>query len=198
MPKLHLIYVPGLGDKRVGGQAKVVSTWRFWGVKSELFQMNWADGEPWDPKFGRLLARIDELQKDGKSVGLVGASAGAGAVINAYAARKDKVAGAVLIAGKVNRPGTIGNGYRHKNPAFVESANQAPKSLKALNASDRKRILSLYAIADETVYKPDSHIRGAHNSIVPTIGHFFTIAILLSLGAPYYISFLKRHARKSR
>ncbi len=189
---LYLIYVPGLGDQNPKGQRQLISLWRYWGVEAELFQMNWADQEPWPPKLGRLLKRIDDLLASNRNVGLIGASAGAGAVINAYAARKDKVVGCVLIAGKVNRPNTIGSSYRHKNPSFVSSAQDSVLALQSLNADHRQRILSRYALADETVYKPDSRISGAKNQMVPSIGHFFTIATQLTLGAPSFIRFLKR------
>src|SRR4051794_28655235 len=99
---LHLIFIPGLGDDNVRWQQKAVNTWRLWGVDAEIFQMHWADKVPWESKFERLLKRIDGLAAQNKRVALVGASAGASAVINAFAARKDRLAGCVLIAGKVN------------------------------------------------------------------------------------------------
>jgi pimeloyl-ACP methyl ester carboxylesterase len=189
---LHLIYITGLGDSKVGGQQKAVSTWHWWGVEAELFQMKWADGEAWELKFQRLLARIDAVAADDRDVALVGASAGAGATINAFAARKDVVAGAVLISGKVNRPESIGGSYRRENPAFITSAYDSPAALASLTADDRRRILSRFALADGIVPKADSRIPGAHNSPVPTIGHFFTIATQLTLGAPGFIRFLKK------
>jgi pimeloyl-ACP methyl ester carboxylesterase len=193
--KLHLIYVTGLGDSNPRGQRLAVKTWRWWGVKSEMFQMNWADGQTWQSKYDRLLKRIEQLSAEGKAIGLVGASAGAGVVINAFADRKDKIVGCVLIAGKVNRPGSIGESYKRRNPAFVDSSAAAPASLNSLNSNDRARILSRYAIADEMVQKSDSFIDGAHNRRVPTMGHFFTIATQITFGAPSFIRFLKRQAK---
>ena len=191
MAKLHLIYVPGLGDGRVAGQQAAINTWRWWGVEPEIVRMNCADAEPWESKLKRLLSRIDALHAAGYPVGLVGASAGASAVINAFAGRTDYVVGCVLICGKVNRPEAIGQRDRRTNPAFVISAYACEKALATLGARDRQRILSRYALADETVYKPDSRIPGAHNRIVPTIGHAFTIATQITLGAPSFIYFLR-------
>jgi hypothetical protein len=192
-PSIHVIYIPGLGDRdnKVGLQRKLISSWQLWGVEPELFQMRWDDTEPWQPKFKRLIARIDELSKEGKQIALVGASAGASAVINAFAARKSNILGCVLIAGKVNRPEVIGKRYRKKNLAFITSAYDCPEALKSLSNKDRKRILSRYALADELVYKPDSHIPGSHNQIVPSVGHAFTILTQLIFGAPSFIKFLK-------
>lgn len=189
---LHLIYIPGLGDSNPTNQRRAVATWRWWGVQAELFHMNWADKEPWEPKFTRLLDRIDALDQAGEAIGLVGASAGAAAAINAFAARKDKIVGVVLIAGKVNRPEAIGERYRREDPAFVTAAYDCEKALVTLDAADRRRILSRYALADETVYKPDSRIPGARNRLAPSIEHAFTIATQITLGAPSFIYFLKR------
>jgi len=192
MKPIHLIYIPGLGDDNPKGQRWAIARWQKHGVEAELFQMKWADKEPWKPKFDRLLKRIDELAKHGTAVGLVGASAGGSAVINAYAARKDKILGCVLIAGKVNRPEAIGIGYRQKDPAFVESAYGCSKALATLNDNYRSKILSRYALADETVYKPDSRIPGAHNRIVPTVGHAITIGTQITLGVPSFVRFFKK------
>ncbi len=190
--KLHLIYVPGLGDHRVAGQQKLVNTWKWWGVSAELFQTGWGDGEQWDPKFERLLARIDHAVGQGKTVGLVGASAGATAVINAFHARQQEVAGVVLIAGKINRPHAIAPQLIRRNSAFGAAADTGFIALQALSKSERRRILSRYGIIDPIVPAADSHIPGAHNRVVPSVGHAFTIATQLFFGAPGFIRFLRR------
>jgi hypothetical protein len=192
---MHLIYITGLGDSNPSGQRLAVKSWSLWGVKSELFQMNWANDETWQTKYDRLLKRIDYLTDKGKSVSLVGASAGAGATINAYAARKDRLVGCVLIAGKVNNPQSIGSGYRRKNPAFVDSAYAAPHALKTLNSKERKRILSRYSPVDEMVRRSDSVIDGAVNQLVPSFGHYLTIALQITVGAPGFIRFLKKQSK---
>lgn len=154
--------------------------------------MNWADDEPWHRKFDHILTTIDAAAAEDKAVGLVGASAGAAAVINAFAARKHAVIGVVLIAGKVNRPQAIGQRYRHDTPAFVRSAYDCQSALASLAADDRCRILSRYGFFDELVSKRDSCIPGARNRRVPTPEHIFTIAIQLIFGAPSFIRFLRR------
>jgi dienelactone hydrolase len=193
--KLHVIYITGLGDHKVDGQQKAISKWRWWGVEPELFQVGWADKEPWESKLKRLLTRIDDLRAQGKQVGLVGASAGASALINAYAARKDQLVGAVCIAGKINRPERIGKRYRAQNPAFITSAYDCEKALQTIEPAHRKRILSRYAVYDGVVFMKDSHVPGVHNRLSPTIGHVPTIAIQITLGAPSLLHFLKRQAK---
>jgi pimeloyl-ACP methyl ester carboxylesterase len=190
--KLHVIYIPGLGDHMPDSQRRVVAFWRHWGVEAELFQMDWADDVAWEVKFARLIARIDELTAAGKPVALVGASAGASAVINAYAARKDKIVGVVSICGKINHPEGIGERYRRQNPSFIPSAYQAPQSVEQLDARHRARILCRYAIFDGVVPKHDSQIPGARNRTSPTFLHSITIALQITLGAPSFLRFLKK------
>lgn len=188
---LHLIYITGIGDTSVAGQQKAVNTWHWWRVTAELFQVKWADGEPWEVKLTRLLVRVDKAIALGNDVALVGASAGAGAAINAYAARKDVIVGVVCISGKINNPEAIGDSYRRKNPAFITSAYDCPKALASLTATDRARILSRFAVADELVNKRDSRIPGAHNRMVPTLGHIPSIAIQITFGVPSFVRFLR-------
>ena len=193
--KLHVIYIPGIGDDRTGLQEKIIRTWRLWGVEPELWSMDWADDRSWKSKFKLLLGRIDDLAAAGQKVALVGASAGGSAVINTYAARQDKISGIVCIAGKVNNPETIGQRYRRRNRSFVESADQCADSLKLLNEARRKRISSRYGIFDELVPKKDSRIPGAHNRVVLSAGHGINIATQIIFGAPFFIRFLKNQAK---
>lgn len=192
---LHLIYIPGLGDQSISNQLWAVRRWSKYGVEAELFQMKWSNTEAWEPKFERLLLRIDELLSEGKDVALVGASAGASAAINAFTARKDHIVGVVCIAGKINRPDAIGPRYRRENPAFVKSAEDCEIALTHLTSDDRSRILSRYAWVDETVAKADSQVAGATNQQLHSIGHAVTIGLQLVFGAKSFISFLKQQQK---
>jgi pimeloyl-ACP methyl ester carboxylesterase len=188
-----VIYVPGLGDGTVKAQQRLVATWRIWGVNPYVVPMIWDEGEDFAPKLQKILDEIDELHAKGHKVSLVGASAGAGAVINAFAARKDKVSGVVCIAAKINNPESIGSSYRRRAPAFVESAYKVQSSLDRLDfENDRSRIQSRIAIFDPVIPTRDSEVVGAHNKTVPTVGHSVTIATQLLFGAPFFLRFLKR------
>jgi hypothetical protein len=187
----HVIYIPGLGDTMVGGQKLAVSTWKLWNVEPHLFQMNWADQEAYAPKQARLLAVVDELAQAG-SVSLVAASAGATAAVNVFALRKNAVLGVVCIAGKINNPQAIGDGYKRNNPAFWESAHLTTSSLANLQEQDRRRIVSIRAMFDPIVPGRDSILQGAHNKLTWTSGHAITIATQLIFGAPKFLRFLKQ------
>ena len=191
-----VIYVPGLGDTRADGQRALISTWRFWGVRPHFLQMVWGEGDDFEPKLQRLLDRIDDLHGRGHKISLVGASAGAGAVINAFALRQDKVSGVVCIAGKINNPEGIGPDYQRRSSPFVDSAYRVQASLDQLAfKTDRTRIQSRHAIFDPVVPTRDSEVVGGQNKTVPSVGHAITIATQLLFGAPFFIRFLKKTAK---
>ncbi len=196
MQKLHIIYIPGLGDDNVAGQRRAVKLWRLYGVQAEMYQMLWADGVAWEYKFNALLHRIDELHDKGLNVCLVGVSAGASAVINAYAAREQSIAGVVLIAGKVNHAETVGSGVRSSNPSFWSSIQACEQSLALLGPDARVRLQSRFAIKDSVVSEADSRVPGAYNRRVFSIGHVSTIAAQITLGAPSIVRFLKGLAKQ--
>jgi pimeloyl-ACP methyl ester carboxylesterase len=194
---IHIIYVPGLGDDKVTGQRRAISTWRFWGVRSELLQMNWADKETWVKKSARLIKSIDSAADEGYAVALVGASAGGAAVINAFAKRKDKICAVVLLSGKILYPEAIGANVRKNNPAFITASQQCQASIRTLNEADLSRVLSRFALRDDVVPERDSRLSGAVNQRILSVGHSVTIATQLVFGAPSFISFIKRQARNS-
>ena len=194
--RLHVIYVPGVGDSDPEFQRWAVNLWKWWGVDSELFQINWAENAKWEARLRSLLSRIDELKAEGKSVALVGASAGGSAVVNAYAARKTDITGVVTLCAKLKNPGDIGPKYRNANPPLIASVTDSDKALLAFDAEDRARILTRRALYDEVVTtKTDSIVEGARNQISPTPFHALTIGLQLLFGAPGFLRFLKRQNR---
>ena len=188
--KHHVIYIPGIGDTKATWQKRVVKTWRLWGVTPHTFQMIWADGEAFEPKFARLLQLIDDCAKDGK-VSLVCASAGASAALPAFAERQDVIGGVVCIAGKIHHPGAIGGSYRSQNPAFVEAAHGVAAALQRLDGR-LGDILSIRAAFDPIVPARDSVLIGAENRVTMTMGHAVTIGTQLIFGAPRFLRFLKQ------
>lgn len=193
---LQVIYIPGLSDKRVTFQRLAVKLWRIWGVQPQLFHVRWGDGESFDTKFVRLLTVIDEAAQRG-SVALVGSSAGATAVITAMAARPHEVRAAVCIAGKINNPQTVNEGYKQLAPAFWQAVQRTPEALNELSSMQRSTILSLQAMVDLIVPRQDSIVPGAENRPVWTSGHAFTIGWQLVVGAPFFLHFLKVKATTS-
>lgn len=190
----HVIYVLGLGDHRTRGQRLAPKYWQLFGVQGHTFVMKWGDKELFAPKLERLLALIDRLAADGSRVSLVGASAGASAVLVAFAARPDKVASVVCICGKINHPETVSPHRYTENPAFKESLAELQRVLPRLSNRQRSRILSLRPFYDDVVPVADMYIPGAHMRRIPAAGHVVSIVVALIFSAPFFIRFLKRQA----
>ncbi len=174
------IFVPGLGDERTLGQDKAVKAWQFHGVELEYFPVGWADGEAFEPKLDRLVRHIDELHETSGKVALIGASAGAGCVLNAAAARPEKVRCVVSICGKILHP-NFKDPIFTINPAFAGSLKELPASLESLQAV-KMPILSVNSLHDGRVPREDTVIHGAQSITMPMVGHVPTIAYALTLG----------------
>lgn len=194
MSRKHaVVYIPGLGDSRVRGQRIAVKAWSGRGVEPHLFQMNWMDGESFEPKMRRLLRFIDALVADGKIVSLVAASAGASAALNVYAARQDTINGVVSICGKLSSRGinSVHPSLYRRNPAFHESMQQLAASSDQLDQAARQRILSMHPIFDESVPVSETKLTGTISRCMPVTGHFFGIAYGLTIGSFKALHFLK-------
>ncbi|HZP55362.1 MAG TPA: alpha/beta hydrolase [Candidatus Saccharimonadales bacterium] len=178
----QVIYVPGLGDNRKYWQPQILWLWRLFGLKVHFLAMGWADEEKFSSKLERLLDKIDELKNDKNTLSLVGVSAGASAVINAYAARSKDVNKVILICGKVNNPQAVNPMYYQKNPAFKESLFAVGDSLKKISKNERHRIMSIHPLKDFLVPVEDTKIDGAIEKTVPTTGHILSIFYAIIFG----------------
>ena len=186
----HVIYIPGLGDNRTYNQDKALKLWRLYGLHTHYHAIGWADDESFKPKLQRLLDKIDDFQRAGHDVSLIGVSAGASAVINAYAAR-DSLKSVICIVGKIHNPQTVGKRIYDKNPAFRESLSMVEASLERLGKKERARILSLYPIKDLTVPIKDTFINGARMRKIFAFGHIQAIFICLLFYGPLIGRFMK-------
>jgi hypothetical protein len=191
----HVIYVPGLGDAKSRGQKLITKLWRPLGVRGHYVPMRWAAPEPWEHKLQRLLDAIDTLSQSG-AVSLIGTSAGASAVLQAYARRKQTIAAVACICGKINHPETVNPRYYTENPAFKDALAQLQTALPALGTTERTRILSVHSLRDATVPPADTLIQGARERTLPVAGHVFSIFCALLFGAPGIMRFLKHAAKR--
>lgn len=176
----------------VTGQRLALKLWRRRRLERYLFQMRWASDEPYENKQRRLLRLIDRLHGEGKQVSLVGASAGASAAVNAFAARPETIAGIVCICGKLAHPETISAETYRRNPPFERSMELLPANLERLGPAGRSRILSLKPLADESVPPADTYVADARTGTLPMYGHVTGIAYALTLGSGRIIRFLRR------
>jgi hypothetical protein len=194
MIKHHVIYIPGITDDIYRVQSTALTTWRLYGVHPHLHVMPWAGKGRYEDKLTSLVVEIDRYSESGK-VSLVGASAGASAVINAFMERRDKVSAVVIICGKINGPETVSAKTYSENPAFETSMHQLQSNLKKLTSRDKHKMLSLYSPGDRTVPYESTVISGVDERALPAVlGHGQAIFYCLTVGAPIVISHLKRQA----
>lgn len=183
MMKHRVIYVPGILDDIYHAQGLAVKTWRLYGVHGHCHPIPWAGNEAWEPKFNKLLAEIDRYTDEGHEVSLIGASAGASAVLNAYIERPESIKSLVYICGKINFPEKVSQKTYAKNPAFKTSLELLQKNLKKLNSKDKAKMLSLYSPVDWTVPYPETVIDGVEERKLPALRHGRAIMYVLTFGS---------------
>ena len=193
--KHHIIYVPGIGDNRAMGQDYGIYSWRLWGVRGHYHPVGWADGEAFAPKLERLLGEIDDYLAAGDTVSLLGFSAGASVVLNAFAERRTQLAAVVCISGKINHPKSAHN-YFGRNPAFGESLQLLQTSLVTFSAADKAKLLTLNPIKDDVVSYQDAVITGVKQWRIAAVSHVMAIAVSLTFCAPFIVLHIRQTARK--
>lgn len=151
---------------------------------------NWSVGE-FEPKLNAILDRIDELKQQGYIVSLVGQSAGSSLALNAFVARREFVAGVVILTGRLRIAGEPSLEYaaRH-SPAFAKSVRHAETCLERIPDVDRLRIMTIRPTADKVVPPSSVPIKGAVNLKSRLCGHSFGGAMLASLASSQWLNFL--------
>ncbi|MDQ3123454.1 MAG: hypothetical protein M3Q14_02120 [bacterium] len=190
----YVIYIPGLGDHHSYGQNIAIQLWRFYGIRPVYFPLIWNNKESFAVKLERLIKKVDKLKTLGSSVSLVGVSAGASAVINAYAASKS-IDTVISISGKINHPETIGKSAFDTNPDFEESMAMLAISLAKIAPRERKKILSIHPVKDQTVPIKDTIIEHAVEKQLPGRSHASGIFFGIVFGGPVIARFVKQKGR---
>ncbi len=193
MKEHHVIIIRGLGDH---GSMQVewnfiIKLWGHFGVKVHVFTPSWADNEPFSLKLKRLTDQIDYLTAQGFLVSLVGISAGASAALNAYVVKKDKVHKVLFICGKIRSPDKVNARYFIENPAFKDSLDLSTANSQKLQASDKQKMLYMYALSDMTVPARVNKLVGVQTKVVIAFGHILGIAVALIFYSRYISRFLK-------
>jgi hypothetical protein len=189
--KHHVIYVPGIRDDLYKFQSTAIKAWRLYGVRGHCHEMPWLGNESYDLKFQRLLDLIDELSARGDKVYLIGVSAGAGAVINAYMERGSVVEAVACVCPKINRTQTVSPRMLDRNPAFRESLAVLQANLTKLSEADKAKISCHFSPADKSVPHRDTVIPGVQEYRMPPFSHFFSILYSVTFGAPKIIRVLR-------
>jgi pimeloyl-ACP methyl ester carboxylesterase len=185
----HIIYIPGIGDHHSYGQDIAIQLWRLFGLTPHYLPLGWNKPEGFDVKQRRILELVDRLQSKNNSVSLVGVSAGASAVLNAFA-HSNKITKVICISGKINNPQTIGEKVFVVNPDFGQSMSNLSKSLAGLGAK-KSKILSIHPWRDQTVPIADTRIQGTKELTLPGRNHATGIFIGVILGSYSIAKFVR-------
>lgn len=184
MTKLHILYLPGLGDRNDGFRQFCLSSWKLWGVTTELVPSVWYDGRDLAEKSERAIRAIKEAENRGQKVVLIGESAGGALALNVAA--KTNVHRVITLCGVATGNTPISPYIRKRAPALDE----AVKKIDSLQIN--APIVSLRGILDTTVGKRYSTARGARPYVIAAFGHLMTIVFCLTIYAPYVIRLVKR------
>jgi len=180
----HIIYVPGIKDDLFRVQSMIIRFWRLGGVHGHCHPMPWAGPGDYAAKAEALLVMIDEYAAAGHRVSLVGASAGASAVLNAYSARREVVSGVAYICAKINRPQTVSTVTLKHNRAFGAALAVLQTNLINFTEADKSRFHSFYSVHDTVIAYEDTHIAGVKETKLAPLGHGIAIIYSLTFGFP--------------
>lgn len=193
---IRVIFVPGLGDRMrplVHLQREAVRAWRPLGVRTAMFRVRWSAETTFAERLDALDAMIERFEARGERVALVGASAGAGAVLAAYTRRPGLVA-VVIIAGKFHEPEDILAPALEHFGVFQQSLDTVPHLLSDLGPEQRARILALRSAKDGVVDDEDTMLAGAVNESMRIVGHVLAIGYALTFRSRRIVRFVKEQA----
>lgn len=189
----HIILVPGLAD-RVTWMKRLTASWTKYGVTIHVHAAPWSDKKNFHEKFISLLALIDDLSKKKNSrVSLIGISAGGSMVINAFYERRTEIHKVINICGRLRilqhliRPFSLAS---KNSPAFRESVLLAEGRIQKLRAKEKKKIMTIRGLYDETVPISTTPIEGATNIQIPFFFHIPIIGSALTLYKKIIINFI--------
>lgn len=194
MTKRVVIYIPGIGDRRRGFnwlQQAFLATWQLYGFSGRLFVIDWISNEPFEKRFDKLLAIIDEQHTKGAEVSLIGASAAAGTVLLALMAKSDKLQGVATICGQIGGTAALHGPAAATNPRFRHSLATMQRDIATLSPAARQRILTLRPRSDRIVPPSEALLPGATNHEMPVSGHMAGIGFGLLFEGYRIARFLK-------
>ena len=194
--KHTVILVPGLGD-RILRHTWFTRQWEKDGIKVVIHTAPWnKTEEKFEPKLDRLLQHIDQLSNPQTNLTLIGTSAGASLVINAFAKRKSKIHKVINVCGRVRKGNSIwlpliiaAKGH----PAFYESVIACENEISKLTTNDKAKIMTVSPWPiDGIVPMSCVPINGATNLSIPVPFHALGIGAALSFFRSHLINFIKR------
>lgn len=195
--QIVIIYVPGLGDRKLSGRKRAFKLWHFRKVRAKVCEMGWAVDEPWPTKLARLNGLIQSTAGENVSITLVGESAGASAVTQALVSNPDLVDGVVLLCGKSQYPEFLGDGFVRKNPTLKIAVTASAAAIATLTTDQKARILNLHPVLDPIVPVAETKIPGVRESTMPMVGHITSIAFAITIWSWRIVRFARARAKIS-
>src|SRR5688572_3509184 len=191
----HIIYIHGLGDYllRNAIQKIVLQPWRLFGVRPHYHIIRWADQRStFKEKLSVLLEHIDKLHKQGHTISLVGASAGASMALVALAKRPNEIHRVVCIAAKLRDIHTLHMTASYViNPAYKDALELFQKIESKFSTNMRRRVLLIKPQTDRLVPVRDMYLQGAQIHQLSTNGHLVTIFLALTRYRRIILDFIK-------
>jgi predicted esterase len=187
----NVIYITGFGDHRPYAHDKLIKLWKLWGLKPHYCPVGWDLKVAYEDMVSKVEKMADSLAAKGESLSIVGVSAGASLAMNIYADQPEKFNKAIFISGKLLYPETVQETYFEAHPAFRQSVYDADANFKKMSDKDKIKMMTMYAIADNTVPVRASKLGGVKHKRVLTVGHLPAIYISITLYSRAIAKFIK-------
>lgn len=192
-----VIYIPGLGDTNIQNRQKMLKIWHYRHMEITTHTMNWQVDEPWQDKLDGLLNDIDTYTAAGKTVSLIGESAGASAAMQALQLRTTSLNAVILLCGKTQYPDRLGAHVRRKNPQLYESVSSSHAYIQKMPKSDKKKVLNMHPIIDPVVPVHETEINGVQNARLPSFGHAASIIFAMIFWNFRMVHFIRKDKRSA-
>lgn len=190
MKKIHIIYLPGLGDKYDTMRRAALRWWRFKDVSVELVPMRWESNEPLSEKYRRIEECIDACGD--AHVVLMGESAGGSVAVALYERLGDRVARAVSVCGKNQNANNVSPKLYRKNPAFYDAMKEADISVKRIDMTKANCFLSAHPRYDPVVAVQETLLPGCQEFLLGTVGHLVPITEALTISSRRLVKAIRR------
>lgn len=176
--KRHIIYIPGLGDRSDPIRWFGLLFWRRPGLAVTLVPMRWLDpNETYEEKINRIYEAI--VKYDGRTVGLVGESAGGPVAIACYRRFRKEVSGVVTVCGMNKGASAVNPVLYRKNLAFHDAMLASDKTLLQLTLEDKTHMLTIYSSNDGIIGKKETLIDGVRSVDIKVPLHMLAIGYML-------------------
>lgn len=190
MKPIHIIYIPGFGDRYDSTRRRLLKLWHFKNVAVELVPMNWTSQELFEEKLNRIYRAIDAVED--KNVVVIGESAGGSMAVHVYAERHTELFKVMTICGKNSHPETVDSRHYSKHPAFRASMDRLNESIKKLPLEARRRFVSVHPVHDKLVPVNETMLPDCKELVLPGSGHLHVILRALTIWAPRIIREVRR------